>query len=122
MTRRSFISDLLKCGIATTFLPGAGRIWKPTYQPTFELVPFGEMVQTATRANPELNLKELIACLYQLKRELEKMGYANHIDIWCGRKHLSELLGITPPPVEFTSDGLPYERTIKGIYEQLRSA
>ena len=33
MTRRSFISDMLKCGVATTFLPGAGRIWKPRYAP-----------------------------------------------------------------------------------------
>lgn len=30
-TRRSFIVDMLKVGVACTFLPGAGRIWKPTY-------------------------------------------------------------------------------------------
>ena len=41
MTRRTFISDMLKCGIATTFLPGAGRIWKPKYEP---IIPeFGSM-------------------------------------------------------------------------------
>lgn len=34
MTRRSFLSDMLKAGVACTFLPGAGRIWKPTYAPT----------------------------------------------------------------------------------------
>lgn len=31
MNRRSFISDMLKVGVACTFLPGAGRIWKPIY-------------------------------------------------------------------------------------------
>lgn len=39
MTRRSFLTDMLKCGIATTFLPGAGRIWKPTYVP-LDVLPF----------------------------------------------------------------------------------
>lgn len=30
---------MLKVGIATTFLPGADRIWKPTYRPVRFFVP-----------------------------------------------------------------------------------
>ena len=33
MNRRSFIADMLKAGMACSFLPGAGRIWKPVYRP-----------------------------------------------------------------------------------------
>lgn len=39
MNRRSFITDMLKAGVACTFLPGAGRIWKPTYKPVRFIVP-----------------------------------------------------------------------------------
>lgn len=38
MNRRSFIKDMLKVGVACTFLPGAGRIWKPVYSVPAEVV------------------------------------------------------------------------------------
>lgn len=39
MNRRSFIADMLKAGVACTFLPGASRIWKPNYAPIRFIVP-----------------------------------------------------------------------------------
>lgn len=30
MNRRSFLTGMLKAGVAAAFLPGAGRLWKPT--------------------------------------------------------------------------------------------
>lgn len=32
MNRHSFISNMLKAGVACAFLPGACRLWKPVYR------------------------------------------------------------------------------------------
>lgn len=48
--RRSFLSSLLLGSVAPLFLPGAGRIWKPTFTSggivirNFDIFPFGAQI------------------------------------------------------------------------------
>ena len=100
MTRRSFISDMLKCGIATTFLPGAGRIWKPTYQPWFsEPLQFSEMAVYKPSA---LNLNELFELLYKIKERRRAMGeqpfYSAYREVDGEIRERMGIIMYVPPP------------------------
>lgn len=100
MNRRSFIADMLKVGVACTFLPGAGRIWKPRYQ-TLEVGPF-------VQPQLGLNLQDLLKACYDLKRARERMGYD------------PDYLYFSKP-VNFAAMSTPRVRPL-GIYEQMRNA
>lgn len=100
MNRRSFLSDMLKAGVACTFLPGAGRIWKPTYAPVrYErcFVP---------DSHPTLDLNALIEGLYRLKRAREMRGEEDEFIYRV----------MTPPPLT-----PPLNLKAIGVWEQMHS-
>ena len=119
MTRRSFITDMLKVGIATTFLPGAGRIWKPNYQPVqawfSEPIQFSEM---AVHKPDALNLQELFKMFYDLKRKREAAGTDNAIERFVDRSFFDT----TCHNMEFPNKHTPLNPAVKGIWEQMHES
>lgn len=103
MTRRSFITDMLKFGIATTFLPGAGRIWKPAYKPIRFFVPEPK----------RLDLNAMMANLYELAKARTRLGLERNMIEFYAPSGTLDL-----PDVAVSID--EHSPTIKGIYEQMR--
>lgn len=64
MNRRSFIADMLKAGVACTFLPGAGRIWKPYYVDAGDV----RLAPMPTYVPDTLNLVEVFRTLYEYRQ------------------------------------------------------
>jgi len=68
MNRRSFISDMLKAGVACAFLPGAGRIWKPVYTPVHTLTMEEIPPHTHELLNYQVQYQELLEAWFALIR------------------------------------------------------
>lgn len=84
---------------------------------------FGPLNVTKRVVRNALNLPELLAQCYAIKRQREALGGSDKIDFWCSREQVQELLNKHPGMVVEPStwdEWANYRPSVTGIYEQMK--
>lgn len=86
-------------------------------------IAFGALNVTKRVVRNALNLPELLAQCYAIKRQREALDASDKIDFWCSREQLNEILNKCPEMVAEPStwdEWANYQPSVTGIYEQMK--